>query len=90
MLKRKMIRDIIEYKAQFISIFLMAFIGVAVFTGMYMDTDSFEETLNDYYGETNLADGWIYSDYLVDEFLDQVRCNHTDGAAVGGGFCWRF
>ena len=74
MLKRKMIRDIIEYKAQFISIFLMAFIGVAVFTGMYMDTDSFEETLNDYYGETNLADGWIYSDYLVDEFLEQTYC----------------
>lgn len=30
MLKRKMIRDMIEYKVQFISIFLMAFIGVSV------------------------------------------------------------
>ena len=48
MLKRKMLRDIMEYKVQFISIFLMAFIGVAVFTGMYMDTISFEETLDDY------------------------------------------
>lgn len=72
MLKRKMLRDIMEYKVQFISIFLMAFIGVAVFTGMYMDTISFEETLDDYYSETNLADGWIYSDYLVDEFLEQT------------------
>ena len=72
MLKRKMLRDILEYKVQFISIFLMAFIGVAVFTGMYVDTASFETTLDDYYEETNLADGWIYSDYLVDEFLDQV------------------
>ena len=72
MLKRKMIRDMIEYKVQFISIFLMAFIGVLVFTGMYMDTTNFETTLDDYYQETNLADGWIYSDYLVDEFVEQV------------------
>ena len=72
MLKRKMLRDIIEYKVQFISIFLMAFIGVLVFTGMYMDNTNFETTLDDYYQETNLADGWIYSDYLVDEFVEQT------------------
>jgi len=72
MLKKKMMRDIIEYKVQFISIFLMAFIGVLVLTGMYMDTTNFETTLDDYYQETNLADGWIYSDYLVDEFVEQV------------------
>ena len=70
MLKRKMIRDMIEYKVQFISIFLMAFIGVSVLTGMYMDTINFETTLDDYYEETNLADGWIYSDHLVDEFVE--------------------
>ena len=67
-----MLRDIIEYKVQYLSIFLMAFIGVAVFTGMYMDTSNFEKTLDDYYEETNMADGWIYSDYLVDEFVEQV------------------
>ena len=74
MLKRKMLRDIVNYKVHFISIFLMAFIGVAVFTGMYTDTTSFETTIDDYYEETNFADGWIYSDYLVDEFLEQVYC----------------
>lgn len=31
-----------------------------------------ETTIDNYYGETNLADGWIYSNYLVDEFLRQV------------------
>lgn len=72
MLKRKMIRDVLNYKMQFISIFLMAFIGVLVFTGIYADTSSFETTINDYYEETNLADGWIYSNYLVDEFVEQT------------------
>jgi len=72
MLKRKMLRDIAEYKVQFISIFLMAFLGILVFTGVYVDAVSFETTTNDYYNETNMADGWIYSEYLVDEFLEQV------------------
>ncbi|MBQ6628271.1 MAG: ABC transporter permease [Methanobrevibacter sp.] len=72
MLKRKMLRDIINYKVQFISIFLMAFIGVFVFTGLVAETNGFEDTVNAYYEQTNLADGSIYSDYLVDEFLEQV------------------
>ena len=72
MLKRKMMRDIINYKVQFISIFLMAFIAVFVFTGMYVETHSFETSIDNYYEETNLADGWIYSHYLVDEFLYQT------------------
>ena len=67
-----MLRDVSNYKVQFISIFLMAFIGVFVFSGMYVETSSFETTIDNYYGETNLADGWIYSNYLVDEFLRQV------------------
>ena len=50
----------------------MAFIGVFVFTGMYVETNSFETTIEDYYNETNLADGWIYSDYLVDDAIEQV------------------
>lgn len=73
MLKKKMLRDIIHYKVQFISIFLMAFIGVMVFSGMYIDTNSFETTIDNYYNETNMADGWIYSNYLVDEFVEQVN-----------------
>lgn len=67
-----MIRDIVNYKMQFLSIFLMAFIGVFVFTGMYVDTTSFETTIDTYYEDTNMADGWIYSNYLVDEFVYQV------------------
>ena len=67
-----MLRDIANYKVQFISIFLMAFIGVFVFSGMYVETNSFETSIDNYYEETNMADGWIYSNYLIDEFLRQV------------------
>ena len=67
-----MLRDIRNYKVQFISIFLMAFIGVFVFSGLVGETNGLENSINTFYEETNLADGWIYSDYLVDQFLEQV------------------
>ena len=67
-----MIRDIVKHKAQFISIFLMAFLGVFIFTGIGSEYIGLEDNVNDYYDETNLADGWIYSNYLNDLFLEQV------------------
>ncbi|WP_407432558.1 FtsX-like permease family protein [Methanobrevibacter sp.] len=72
MLAKKMIRDIRKHKAQFISIFLMAFLGVFVFTGVSSEYMGNEAHVNDYYEETNLADGWIYSPVLNDLFLYQV------------------
>ena len=67
-----MIRDIFKHKAQFVSIFLMALIGVFVFTGICGEYIGLEVNINDYYEETNLADGWIYSNYLNDLFLYQI------------------
>ena len=73
MLGKKMVRDIFKHKSQFISIFLMAFLGVLVFTGISSECIGLEVNINDYYEETNLADGWIYSPYLNDLFLEQVN-----------------
>ncbi|MDO5831670.1 MAG: ABC transporter permease [Methanobrevibacter sp.] len=72
MLGKKMLRDIRKHKGQFISIFLMAFLGVFVFTGISSEYVALEVNIDDYYEETNLADGWIYSPYLNDLFLEQV------------------
>ena len=72
MLGKKMLRDLRKHKGQFISIFLMAFLGVFVFTGISSEYVALEVNIDDYYEETNLADGWIYSPYLNDLFLEQV------------------
>ena len=72
MLTRKMLRDIKEHKAQFISIFLMAFLGVFVFTGVGAVTLGLETSVDQFYEDTNIADGWIYSPYLNDLFLYNV------------------
>ena len=74
MLFRKMLRDISRHKAQFISIFLMAFLGVFVFAGVGGESVGLEVNSNDFYEETNLADGWIYSVYINDLFMYQVDC----------------
>lgn len=74
MLAKKMLRDITKHKAQFISIFLMAFLGVFVFAGVGGESVGLEVNSNDFYEDTNLADGWIYSNYINDVFLYQVDC----------------
>ncbi|WP_407393881.1 ABC transporter permease [Methanobrevibacter sp.] len=74
MLFRKMLRDIRKHKTQFISIFLMAFLGVFVFAGVGGESVGLEVNSNQYYEDTNLADGWIYSNYINDMFLYQVDC----------------
>ena len=74
MLFKKMLRDIRRHKTQFISIFLMAFLGVFVFAGVGGESVGLEVNVDKFYDDTNLADGWIYSNYINDLFLYQVDC----------------
>ncbi len=56
----------------------MAFLGVYVFVGFGAESFGFEETADTYYGETNLADGWIYTSNLDSDFVDKVNdLSHT-------------
>lgn len=73
MLSKKMLRDIGKHKTQFLSIFLMAFLGVFVFAGVGGESVGLEVSVNDFYDSTNLADGWIYSANLNDSFVDDVN-----------------
>lgn len=50
----------------------MAFLGVFVFTGVGGEVIGLEANVDQFYEDTNLADGWIYSPYLDDLFLEQV------------------
>ena len=74
MLFKKMLRDIRKHKTQFLSIFLMAFLGVFVFAGVGGESVGLEVNVDDYYKDTNLADGWIYSVNISEPFLYQVDC----------------
>lgn len=53
-LSRKMLRDIKINKTQFIAIFLMAFIGIFAYSGIYAEYYGLEQTSNDFYSQPTL------------------------------------
>lgn len=58
MLKRKLFRDLWQNRTQFLSIFLMAFLGLFVFAGIDAESNGIGLSTDYYYEETHLADNW--------------------------------
>ena len=56
MLRKKMVRDIKQNLSQFITIFLMVFIGVMAYSGIESYMEGMKQTANNFYGEYNLQD----------------------------------
>ena len=73
MLKRKMFRDIKNNLSQFITIFLMVFIGVMAYAGIEAYMDGMEITANKYYEENNLQDLNVLGANFAQEDLDQIK-----------------
>lgn len=67
-----MLRDIKINKTQFIAIFLMAFLGIFAYCGIYGEYYGLVQTSDDYYSQTNLADGWIYNTDFDDLAVDKI------------------
>ena len=67
-----MLRDIKLNKTQFIAIFLMAFLGIFAFCGIYGEYYGLVQTSDEFYSDTNLADGWIYSTDFDDASVDKI------------------
>ena len=72
-LSKKMLRDIKINKTQFIAIFLMAFLGIFAYCGIYAEYYGLEQTSAQYYSDTNLADGWIYNDDFDNSSVDKIN-----------------
>ena len=73
LLSKKMLRDIKINKTQFIAIFLMAFLGTFAYCGIYGEYYGLEQTSNEFYAQTNMADGWIYNTDFDDSAMDKVN-----------------
>ncbi len=72
MLFKKMLRDIKVNKMQFIAIFLMAFLGIFAYCGIYGEYYGLVQTSDAYYSQTNMADGWIYNTSFDDASVDKI------------------
>ena len=67
MLKRKMMRDIMRHKSQFVSIFLMAFLAVFIYSGVGGEWHGLQYSADSYYEQTNLADVLVMSVSYTEE-----------------------
>lgn len=72
MLFRKMLRDMRYNKTQFISIFLLAFLGVFIYSGVLSEGNGLATTADEFYESTNFADTWIYSTGFSEEDAEAV------------------
>ncbi|WP_406532048.1 ABC transporter permease [Methanobrevibacter sp.] len=71
-LSKKMLRDIKINKTQFLAIFLMAFLGIFAYCGIYGEYYGLVQTSDAYYTQTNMADGWIYNTSFDDSSIDKI------------------
>ena len=69
----KMLRDMKINKTQFIAIFLMAFIGIFAYSGIYSEYYGLVQTFDEFYADTNMADGWVYNTDFDDLSVDKIN-----------------
>lgn len=72
-LNKKTIRDILKNKSQFITIFLMVFLGVLVFSGIHAYMDGMKQSGDSYYEKNNLEDIWIMGENFKEEDLNKIK-----------------
>jgi len=73
MLFRKMLRDLWKNRIQFLSIFLMSFVGMAAFAGLDSEGAGGAEIISQYYEEYNLSDYWIDGSGFDDDEIKKIN-----------------
>lgn len=72
-LNKKLYRDIKLNKSQFITIFLMVFLGVFVFSGIHAYMDGMKASGDNYYEKNNFQDIWLTGENFSKEDLEKVK-----------------
>lgn len=81
MLKRKMIRDIRYNKSQFITIFLMVFLGMLIYSGISSYMDGMRVGADQYYETYNFQDIWVVgSNFTKEDLLETKRIENVKDA----------
>ena len=73
MLRKKMFRDILQNKSQFITIFLMVLIGVMVYVGIESYMDGMTNAADKFYSENNLQDLNVMASNLTQDDLKTIK-----------------
>ena len=73
MLFRKMLREMKGNIGQFLSVMILAFLATFIYSGFESNVVGSRKALDTFNEETNLADGWLYSEGFTEENLEAVR-----------------
>lgn len=73
MLKKKMIRDVLKNKSQFITILLMVMVGVMVYAGIEAYMDGMTDTANRFYTKNNLPDVNVIGTSFTKDDLSNIK-----------------
>lgn len=76
MLFRKMFREMKQNFGQFFSILILAFLALALYTGLEGNVIGGKKAREEFHKETNLADGWLYGEGFTQDNLQKVRKLH--------------
>lgn len=83
MLTRKMIRDILQNKSQFLTIFLMILIGVMVYAGINSYMDGMTSAADKYYLENNIQDLNVIGNGFTSDDLSKIKdIKHVNNAEL--------
>ena len=79
MLFRKMVRDIKSNLSQFITIFLMVFIGIMAYCGIEAYMDGMKKTADVFYSENNLQDlNVVGNNFTLDDLYKVKKMNNVN------------
>lgn len=73
MLRRKLWRDLWQNRTQFLSIFLMAFLGMMVFAGIDAESNGLGVSYTRYFDQTNTADYWVIGNNFTQRDADLLK-----------------
>lgn len=73
MLNRKLWRDLMKNRTQFISIFLMSFLGLFVFVGLDAEGNGLGVSAKSYYETTNMPDLWVMGREFTREDIKEIE-----------------
>lgn len=86
---KKMGRDLWLYKGQFLSVFVMTFLCIFIFSGIEGLWNSMETNSESYFKETNLADVWVTTKSMNNDKVKEIEKIHgveaVDLQAIANG-----
>lgn len=70
---QKIFRDLSKKWMEFLAVFFMSFLAIAVFTSIDSVYSGMEQVKNDYFAKTNAANGWVYAANINGDALNQIQ-----------------